>query len=104
MAEIASITVDDKARTVMVRLADGRGEIFGGTLDDYAAYVKKQSVASNDLIAVYSLMDAKLQVDPTLKDTTDIIAKPIEYADPVPITADPILVDPVIDEPIVGGK
>lgn len=104
MPQIQSITVDDKARTVIVRLADGRGEIFGGTLDDYAAFVKKQSVASNDAIAVYSLMDAKLQKDPTLKDTTDIIAKPIAYADPVPIKADTIMVDPVIDEPIMEGK
>ena len=85
MAEIASITEDTKNRTVRVVLSDGRGEIFGGTLADYHAYCKKQSVGSNDQIAVYSLLDAKLQKDPTLKDTTDIIAKPITYADPVVI-------------------
>lgn len=94
MPQIQSITVDSQAKTVMVRLSDGRGEIFGGRLDDYAAFVKKQSVASNDAIAVYSLMDAKLQKDPTLKDTTDIIAKPIAYADPVTIKP----------AEIVGGK
>lgn len=104
MAEIASIAVDDKTRTVTVRLSDGRGEIFGGTLADYAAYAKRQSVVSNDSIAVYSLMDAKLQKDPTLKDTSDILAKPIVYADPVPITADPVKDAPIIDEPIAGGK
>lgn len=104
MAEIQSITEDTKARTVRVVLSDGRGEIFGGTMADYHAYCKKQSVASNDFVAAYSLIDAKLDVDPTLKDTSDIIAKPLDYQVPVVLKPDPILADPIIDEtPVKGG-
>lgn len=108
MAEIASITEDTKDRTVRVVLSDGRGEIFGGTMADYHAYCKRQSAASNDLVAAYSLIDAKLDVDPTLKDTSDIIAKPLDYVAPVVLITDPVLVDPVIDPvidptPVKGG-
>ena len=104
MPQIQSITVDSQAKTVTVRMDDGTGERFSGTLADYANYVKRFSVASNPDIAKYSLLDAKLQVDPTLKDTTDILAKPIEYSDPVVIKPAEVVVDPVIDEPITGGK